>query len=205
MSRLIDLAGRKFHRLQVIQRAAPGNFGQPRWLCRCDCGNESIVQGAELRSGGTKSCGCLQKEAASKTGKAARTHGMSFSHEYSCWSSMIDRCLYPKHNAYPQYGGRHIKICDAWRSFQGFIDDMRNAPSTDHTIERIDNNGDYEPANCKWATRREQANNRRNTIRIEIDGEIYPLAMAARKFGVNYQTLHWRIQHGIAPKDAIKP
>jgi len=157
MSALIDLTGQRFIRLVVIIRATPDKSRKIRWWCICDCGNVTIVQSNNLKSGNTKSCGCLMRERAVETNT---THGMVDSLEYHSWAGMIQRCTNPNNTAYKNYGSRGISVCKKWMKFENFFADMGERPQT-LTLERINNDLGYFPENCCWDTRIAQARNRR--------------------------------------------
>lgn len=149
-----DFTGHRYGRLVVIAHAGKNRHGHSLWLCKCECGNEKVLNSVAFRHGNTKSCGCLQSENRTK-------HGMHGSPEYMTWNSMIQRCENPHSKAYNHYGGRGITVCDRWKDFDNFFQDMGERPSPKYSLDRIDVNGNYEPANCRWTTQQEQVRNTR--------------------------------------------
>ncbi len=153
-----DMIGQRFGRLVVREYIGIGPSRAKRYLCDCDCGSTAETSGAKLRYGHTKSCGCLSVDQASKLNV---THGLSSIPEYDVWAGMIQRTTNPNHTRFKNYGGRGIRVCDWWRSFENFLADMGVRPMGKFSIERIDNDGDYEPTNCTWADYMEQSRNKR--------------------------------------------
>lgn len=167
-TRKLDLTGQRFGRLTLLRDTGVRvGKGSVVWLCRCDCGAETRVRAAILRYGTTRSCGCLNRDSArERIGQLRRTHGHTAgprrTPEYRTWCLMIRRCENARSRSYPYYGARGIAVCPRWRaSFEAFFADMGPKPSPDHTIDRLDNEKGYEPANCRWATWAEQFANMR--------------------------------------------
>lgn len=162
MSKLIDLSGKKVGRLTIVKRAPNSKAGESRWHCLCDCSGVTIVLSGHLRSKATQSCGCLAKLL---TSRRSTTHGMTDTAEYIAWQRMKNRCLNKNMTGFKRYGGRGISVCGRWlNSFENFLSDMGVKPKngTRYSLDRIDNNGNYEPSNCRWATSLDQAQNTRN-------------------------------------------
>jgi hypothetical protein len=185
MPRVKDMIGFRSGRLLVVGRGEVRE-GNPHahWLCQCDCGGTASVNGTLLRALKTMSCGCITKE----RGRASlTTHGHSRSPEYMVWIGLRSRCNNKRSKDYANYGGRGIKVCARWDSdFMAFLADMGPRPSGEHSVERSDNNGDYEPTNCYWGTRVEQSNNRRTNVRVIFGGRELSMKEYADALGVSY-------------------
>ena len=205
MGKFIDLTGQKHGKLTVIRRNGISKDRYIKWLCQCECGKQTIVRGESLKNGNTKSCGCLQKELL-KLNPNSLKHGQSsdgISRIYKTWENMIERCTNPNHKQYKDYGGRGIKVCEAWIKFNGFFKDMGEKPNG-LTLDRINNNGDYCKENCKWSTSKEQARNKTNNILITIDGITKCLAGWCEIYRLNYHTVCWRLNNGWTPEEALE-
>lgn len=191
-----DHTGRTFGRLTVLRRTNPIGEKRTKWLCVCVCGEQRIVFGQNLLNGNSTSCGCWNREAASQRASALnRTHGMSTTPEYHVWLAMRRRCYKTNDGSYADYGARGIRVCVSWNeSFEAFIADMGWRPSDKHTIERRDNDGDYAPSNCYWATRMEQAVNTRRSLKF---GNLKGGRAIAASLGITPHGLSSRIQQGM--------
>jgi len=167
---LLDIRGQTFTRLTVIDRAANYKNGSARWRCRCECGNEVIAIGQKLRDGRVKSCGCYNRDVARQR---MQTHGESSTRLFKIWGGMLNRCSNPRNRNWPNYGGRGIAVCAPWASsYEAFRDwSVSNGYADNLSIDRINNDGDYEPSNCRWATVEVQSINKRNNVRLK-DGRL---------------------------------
>lgn len=171
------------------------------WLCRCECGAIKVVRGNNLTHGGSLSCGCLNRETSRSF---CTTHGKSKTREYRCWAGMLARCTNPNSSSAPRYIGRGITVCERWKnSFAAFVEDMGESPTSDYSIDRIDNNSGYCKENCRWATRTEQQRNMRGNKIIEIGGVSRCLVEWAEIAKTNYKTVSLRIKRGWSNEDAI--
>lgn len=182
-----SLVGLKFGRLTVISFHYDTRANK-RWLCLGDCGKQHIAIGSKMVTGHTKSCGCLIGEASSRRA----IHRQSNSPTYWSWGNMLRRCNDPKSIAFENYGGRGIKVCERWMKFENFYADMGEKPDG-YSIDRINNDGNYEPSNCRWADRKTQNNNcRSNLIFTDKDGEVLTLSQLCEKRGKKYQNIKAR-------------
>ena len=190
MGKFVDITGQRYGRLTVIKIASKGKH--TKWLCKCDCGKECIIFGCALKSGNTKSCGCLNSELVIERQKK---HGMNKSRLYKIYCQIKYRCYNVTYSEFQYYGGRGIKMCDEWRNdFMAFYSwAMANGYADNLTIDRIDANGNYEPSNCRWATQKKQQNNRRNNRVLTHNDETHTIAEWSEKTGINYKTLYSRI------------
>lgn len=199
---MIDLTGERFGRLMVV--SATRLKGKLAWECDCDCGNTHIVQSKYLHAGKVNSCGCIRRER-SRSGVAAFKHGHCSHPLYNVWRGLHERCYNEKTESYRHYGGRGIKVCERWSDFKNFLKDMGERPLPTDTIDRIDNNGDYEPDNCRWADHKTQCRNRRTNHLLTCDGQTKTLAEWAEITGIGYATIKTRVDNlGWSDSAAIK-
>jgi hypothetical protein len=192
--KLIDITGSVFGKLTVVCKAGNRKSGESKWMCVCECGGSTITTSSKLRKGHSKSCGCIVGE----------KHGLAGTPEYCTWQRMINRCYLESCKDYKDYGGRGIRVCDEWlNSFSAFLFDMGLRPSPKHSIDRIDNNGNYERENCRWATNVTQANNRRTNVVIEYNGQKLTAFEWSIITGIDQEQIAKRIGRGWTPERAL--
>lgn len=181
----LDLRGKTFGRLKVLHISHSAKNGDILWKCECSCGNIILIRASNLKSGNTSSCGCLAID-------IRTSHNMSGIPEYKVWEGIIQRCTNPKTSNYNDYGGRGIKVCQRWFNFKYFIEDMGRRPSSKYKIDRIDNNGNYEPNNCRWVTQSIQSKNSRNhkTNKTGVRGVTFINNKYRASISVNNKTLY---------------
>lgn len=201
--RAIDLTEQRFGRLVAIQCAGSGSHGR-LWLVECDCGNQTIVRAGDLRSGNTTSCGCGQREAAARSCVERSTHGLSGHRIMTIHRGMIARCNDPKATSYPYYGARGIKVCEEWHDLCAFAEwAFSNGYSDNLTIDRVGNNRGYEPDNCRWATYKDQANNRNGNLLVTWRGVTKTVAEWSDETGIGVTTLLYRLHAGWDVETAV--
>lgn len=199
----IDLHKRRFGRFVALDYV-----GKSRWACLCDCGGMVSVRGKDLLSGSSQSCGCLGRELASAR---LKTHGMTRTPEWIAWIAMHDRCTRKAHPAYHHYGGRGITVCERWKTFENFLEDMGLRPEGRYTLDRTDNDKGYDPDNCRWATYTEQENNRRGNRMATINGVTKSVSSFAHEYGEKpvrvFHRLYmgWTIEEALTPSTRKKP
>lgn len=192
-----NLVGQTFGKLTVVEYAGKNASGkQTMWKCQCACGKHTVCLGNSIKTGRTRSCGCWNT-----IGQRVTTHGCTRNRkpvpEYAVWQTMIRRCTKSKCEKFAIYGARGISVCQQWlTSFECFLADMGSRPSPDHSIDRIDNDGNYEPGNCRWATKQEQQRNTRQNRRLTFDGETLCVVEWAEKLGINVDVLRHRLHRG---------
>lgn len=193
---LSDISGARFGRLLVLGRDHGARHGKgipARWHCRCDCGSTKSVSGADLRRGDIRSCGCLARELTLKRG--FHEQGVRRRQWYRCWLGLRSRCNDPGSKDFPNYGGRGIRVCARWDDPFAFYADMGDPPSG-ASIDRIDNDGPYSPENCRWASVKQQARNRRTSTYLTLGGRTMTVAEWAAEIGVTPTALHKRASKG---------
>lgn len=198
MTRALDLVGKRFGRL-IILRRSENKFGKTHWMSRCDCGNLSgPTAGSTLISGHSKSCGCLSVELFAERGRSRAKHHMTHTRIYNIWLSMRSRCSYSKSKFYKNYGGRGIKVCVEWESdFLTFYEwAMNNGYEDNLSIDRIKNDGNYEPSNCKWSTEKEQSNNTRMNLLIDYKGETRTATQWAEELNIERSKIYTWVAKG---------
>lgn len=195
------LTGQRFGKLTVIGYGGKRHRGKTppqTWICRCDCGNIRRVDAGNLRAGFSKSCGCVHL--------TKNLDAKSYQPEYLAWHGLKGRCLNPANPCYRHYGGRGIQVCQRWLdSFDDFVADMGLRPSDKHSIDRKDNDGNYEPSNCRWATSKEQSQNRRNNVRLTHQGITICASEWARRLGISPQRIEQRIKQGGTASEILRP
>ncbi len=202
-----NITGEVFGDLTVLRPHTDRYCGSPGWVCLCVCGTEKITSFNKLTTGNVKSCGCRKSRSTSQKNFDNTRHGHASgdnqSRTYKSWCSMFRRCRNPAAEQYPDYGGRGITVCERWNDFVTFLEDMGERPE-DTTLERLDVNGPYSPENCVWATIQQQSRNRRNTVRLTLNGVTKCLSEWADECGINRNTLRRRLANGWSVEDAIR-
>lgn len=203
MVRLVDRIGHRYGKVVVLSRE-PNRGTSARWLCKCDCGKEFVTYGQDLAAEKVKSCGCVRTEKAKTAGRKNRTHGLSHSRVYSTWARMIQRCTNDADERFVNYGGRGICVCERWMVFENFLSDM-GFPEDGMSIDRIDNEGNYTPENCRWATSKTQAANRRSTVRLTHNGLTLTMTEWAKVLDIAVCTMAERISRKLPPERLFAP
>ncbi len=202
MTSLIDMTNLRFGNV-VVLRIAPPSKGKAKWVCVCDCGSEFTTCGGKLRCGDVISC---QKCSKKRVQESRTTHGQRRSAEYRIWTHIKSRCLNEKVPEFKHYGGRGVFICDRWKnSFENFLADMGPRPGPQYSIDRRDNDGGYEPNNCRWASKKEQANNTRANRRVTIGHETKNMTQWADEIGVKREVIHKRLKRGVDISRLLEP
>src|SRR3990167_470601 len=202
----VSLVGQRLGRLMALYESRKIIIKSPRgvrvyaqWMCRCDCGTFTEVRGENLKSGGTSSCGCKKNI----LGERSTTHGLTETPEYRIWTGILTRCRNPRAKAFRLSGGRGISVCARWADFSAFLLDMGNRPSRQHSIDRVNNDGNYEPGNCRWATRKEQSNNQSRNVRLTFNGKVMTISQWSEEIGIDPKTLWQRHRAGWEPSRSL--
>ena len=198
-----DLTGQRFGWVTVIERVfAKGKSGHARWLCQCDCGKTYITNSHNLLQGKSTSCGCKRIKSNIKHGDGRHKNR---SRLYHVWADMKNRCSSPKCHAYKHYGARGIKVCSEWMEYEPFRDwSITHGYADNLTLDRIDVNGDYEPSNCRWATWKQQANNKRGTRKLTYNGKTQSIQEWSEELGIKRTTINNRIRRGWCVEDILE-
>jgi len=201
MPRKIEMIGTKFYRLKVVEEVGIDKRGEKLWRCICECGGETIALGYNLRCGNSKSCGCFNID---RIIERSKQHGMSKTRIYKIWVGVRKRCNTPSTKSYKLYGGAGVRMCGRWDDFDNFYEDMKEGYADNLTLDRYPNKkGNYEPGNCRWATPKQQQNNRTNNKIIYLDGISQTLSQWAELSGTGSSCIAWRLKKGWTIKEAI--
>lgn len=204
---MIDLTGQKFGRLFILRKNGVAKNGHTLFLCMCDCGKEKTILGISLRSGKTKSCGCIRQETLVAMNLSRIKHGHLINNRttkvYQTWNSLIQRCTNPKNPSYTTHGGRNISVCSRWKKFENFLEDMGEPPTDKHQIDRIDNNGNYCKLNCRWCTSTVNNRNKRNNRRITYNDKTQCLSEWAEEIDICRVTISNRLKRGWSIEKAL--
>lgn len=203
MPSYIDLTGQRFGRLLVKTRSGTHKLGGAIFECTCDCGNVVQVRAQSLRQCHTKSCGCLNSDQKRDICIERNTsHGQTGTKTYETWVNMLSRCFNKNSLSYKKYGARGTTVCKRWLKFENFFSDMGKRP-IGYTLDRINTRGNYEPTNCRWATMKQQQNNRNNNVRLTLNGDTFTIQEWARRTGISRETISKRIRAGWDTKRAL--
>jgi hypothetical protein len=199
-----NITGQRFGRLVAVEPTGLNAHGKTIWLCKCDCGEFARVLGSNLRHGGTRSCGCLIREGISTRNM---THGMTGTKIHRIWRGILTRCTNPNSVHYSDYGGRGITVCDEWRqdfqAFYAYVSGLPDYAAKGYQIDRIDNDGIYEPGNVRWASMKQQARNRRSNVMVTFNGKTQSLTDWAEEIGIPFDTLRGRFRRGWSVKRTL--
>lgn len=198
----VDIRGQRFVRLVAVEVVGSAYGGKRTWRCLCDCGREVVVAGNSLRTGNTKSCGCLHRERAVAWGKSRKRHGRSASPTWKTWRSMLSRAHFGSSKDRSNYLDRGIDVCERWLKFENFLEDMGERPDG-LSLDRVNNERGYSKENCRWATHHQQARNRRTSRLITVKGETMTLAEWCERIGIDRGTVSSRLRAGLTPEQAL--
>lgn len=199
MARLIEMTGKKFNGCLVLGRKGTNKDKKATWKCECFCGQTFTAVGKDIRNGSTKSCGCLKTKVIVEEGHKRKTHGETKTRLYNIWRGMKKRCYVPNDTSYKHYGAKGIKVCDEWlESYEAFRDwSMKNGYKPHLTLDRINNEKEYSPENCRWENWVTQGRNRTNNVRVKFKGKSMTLSQIAEELGESKEMIWYRHKHGI--------